>query len=213
MLPRPEPLPIVWQKRAFDFVVSLFLLVLSAPLFLFFVLSIFIEHCLRGRPLDPIFYSEGRISKGKLFKLYKFNIFDQRIVETCRRENKFIHTKELERNGSLILIGKILKQIYMDELPQLFNVFKGEMSLVGPRPLNQEIFAHMSAGGVPPLARIQGGMTGNYQSHKNTRGVTAAELEARYLEQYIQRSGWRLVLLDIKILLRTIKVLLRAKGT
>jgi len=211
-MPRPEPLPIVWQKRVFDLVAGLFLLVLSAPLFLFFVLLIFIEHALRGRPLDPLLYSEQRVSRGTLFKLYKFNIFDHRVVETYRREDKFIHTKELERNGNLILAGKILKQTYMDELPQLFNVFKGEMSLVGPRPINPEVFARMSVHGVPPVGRIQGGITGNYQSHKNTRGVTAAELEARYLEQYIQRSGWRLVLLDIKILLRTIKVLLRAKG-
>jgi lipopolysaccharide/colanic/teichoic acid biosynthesis glycosyltransferase len=212
MLPRPEPLPIVWQKRAFDLVAGLFLLALSAPLFLFFVLLIFIEHALRGHPLDPVFYAEDRISRGSLFKLYKFNIFNHRVVETYRQQKKFIHTKELEKNGDLIFVGNVLKQVYLDELPQLFNVLRNEMSLVGPRPLNRDVFARMSVHGVPPVARIQGGMTGNYQSHKNTRGVTAAELEARYLGQYIQRSGWRLVLLDIKILLRTIKVLLRARG-
>jgi lipopolysaccharide/colanic/teichoic acid biosynthesis glycosyltransferase len=85
------------------------------------------------------------------------------------------------------------------------------MSLVGPRPVNLEVFARMHEKGVPSVALVLGGMTGSYQSYKNTRGRTAAALEAAYLEQY-RRGGWWVVLADIKIIVRTLKVLLRAKG-
>ena len=211
MLPYQEPLPLVWQKQAFDYVVSLFLLVFTAPLILLVVLLMIVEHCLRGHPLDPIFYSEKRISRGTPFKLYKFNIFDQRVVDTYRRQNKFIHTKDLEINGELIFIGKILKQIYIDELPQLYNVLKGEMSLVGPRPLNLEVFEQAKTSGIPPQALILGGMTGSFQSLKDTRGLSALTLESDYLRKYAL-GGWSIVYVDVKIILRTLMVLLRAKG-
>jgi lipopolysaccharide/colanic/teichoic acid biosynthesis glycosyltransferase len=212
MLPQPEPLPIVWQKRVFDMLGSLVFLLLTAPLSLLFLLLIFVEHCLRGHPLDPLFYGEERVSRGALFRLYKFNIFNTRVLEHYRSQKKFIHTKELERNGDLIFVGKVLKQIYLDELPQLFNVLKGEMSLVGPRPLNPEVFAMLEANGIPPQALLLGGMTGNFQSLKDTKGVSAHTLETQYLQIYTHANGWYVLYTDIKIIIRTLKVLLRAKG-
>ena len=211
-MPTTDTLPLVWQKRLFDVGLSSVLLVLTSPLFLLFFGLIIVEHTLRGRPFDPLLYSELRVSRGKLFRLNKFNIFDQHVVNELRLNGTFIHSKHLERNGQLLLVGKFLKQIYLDELPQLLAVWKGDMSLVGPRPVNREVFASMCTRGVPAIARIQGGMSGNYQSHKNTRGASAEQLEAYYLQQYMHRSGWGMLRLDIKILLRTCKVLLRAKG-
>jgi lipopolysaccharide/colanic/teichoic acid biosynthesis glycosyltransferase len=207
----PEPLPTIWQKRLFDLVGGTLLLALTSPLFVLFIALIVIEHTLRGRPFDPLFYQDTRISRGMTFRLYKFNIFDQRAVNALQKNGAMIHTKKLEWGGQVIVVGKVLRQIYLDELPQLFNVLKGDMSLVGPRPVNLEVYAIMCAKGVPPLALIQGGITGSYQSRKNTKGVTAAALEAAYLEQY-KRGGWRIVLVDTLTVLRTLKVLLRAKG-
>jgi len=206
-----EP-PVVWQKRAFDLVVGTLCALLCLPVFAFFILLIFVEHCLRGRPLDPLFYSERRISRGTLFTFYKFNLFDQRIVEAYRREHKFIHTKDLERSGNVTLVGKLLKQIYLDELPQLYNVLRGEMSLVGPRPLNPEVFTKLAQSGTPPIALLKGGMTGNFQSRKDTNGTSAVALDTEYLRIVTERGGWHVVFTDLTILLRTLKVIARAKG-
>lgn len=205
-------LPLVWQKRFFDIALSLVVLVVTSPLMALFIALIFVEHLLRGHPFDPVFYSETRISRGVPFRFYKFNTFNQRTLDEYRSRGEFIHTKKLEHNGDQILVGKFLKQIYLDELPQLYNVLRGEMSLVGPRPLNPQVFAKLESQGTPTLAVLLGGMTGNFQSLKDTKGADALNLDQSYLQTYLHKNGWVLVATDIKIMLRTLKVLLRAKG-
>lgn len=207
-----DPLPILPHKRVFDCIASMSLLVFFSPVFVFFLFFIFFEHCLRLRPFDPLIYSEKRISHGRVFRMYKFNIFDQRIIDEMRRSGVFIHTKTLEEQGHLIVVGKMLKQIYLDELPQLWNVLKGEMSLVGPRPVNKEVFEKMKEEGVPPQALLLSGMTGNFQSYKDSYKKSAHELDSEYVKIYQKSSGWRMLGEDIKIILRTIKVVLRARG-
>lgn len=133
------PLSMPISKRLFDIVVSGVIVLIMSPFWLLVLLLIFVEHALRGYPFDPLLYKETRISRGKPFTLFKFNIFDQRVVDRIQKSGVFIHTKKLEHAGKTIFIGKILRQIYMDELPQFFNVLRGDMSIVGPRPLNMEV--------------------------------------------------------------------------
>lgn len=207
-----KPLPVPLSKRLFDIVVSVFLLIVASPLWVFFLAAIFFEHSLYGHPRDPLFYREVRISRGKKFLLYKLNIFDQRVIDAFRKNNIFIHTKNLEHEGKLILTGRVLRQVYLDELPQLFNVLRGDMSLVGPRPLNEEVYNNMISVQTPPQALLLAGITGLFQSYKGTERKTAAELDAEYIRQYSHRNGFSLIIYDLSILLRTIKVILLAKG-
>ena len=204
--------PIPLLKRLFDVFVSLLLFIFTFPLWVFFLIAIFLEHALKGRPFDQLFYRETRISRGKKFSLYKFNIFNQRVIDALRKDNVFIHTKNLENNGNLIFVGKILRQIYLDELPQLFNVIIGDMSLVGPRPLNEEVYNKDSSVRIPAQAIVPAGITGLFQSYKGKEGKTSVELDAEYVRQFKSRSGLSLVIYDFIIILRTIKVILRAKG-
>lgn len=199
-------------KRAFDMLFSLLLIVLSSPLWALFFTAIFIEHTFLGKPFDPLVYSETRISRGKRFSIYKFNIFDQRKIDRMRNAGEFIHTKELEHNGKLILFGKFLKQIYMDELPQLWNVFTGDMSVVGPRPLNLEVYKSLEEKCYPAVGLLRGGMTGPVQSYKGADSLAARDLDNEYLLQYRTRSGLSMVLYDLRIIGRTLKVIIRAKG-
>ena len=153
-MPSP-PLPLIWQKRFFDVTLSTLILVLVSPIIVVFIVLIFLEHILLRHPLDPIFYFDERMSRNKMIPLCKFNIFDQRVVDALRGQHVFIHTKELEWNGNTTLTGKILRQVYLDELPQLWNVLRGDMSLVGPRPLNKEVYENIEVISVRPLAYIQ----------------------------------------------------------
>lgn len=186
--------------------------ILSLPFILLVLLLLFFENLLRLDPLRPLFYGEIRMSCDQKFKLYKFNIFKNGIVEHIRENHKHVETKHLERSGSTTFVGWILKQIYMDELPQIWNVLKGEMSMVGPRPLNLRVYENLSTEEKKTREKINAGITGNFQSHKNNRGMKASVLDKEYFEIFCSKSSTELIKADIKIMLRTIKIILRAEG-
>jgi lipopolysaccharide/colanic/teichoic acid biosynthesis glycosyltransferase len=207
-----EKYPIYKTKRAFDMLFSFLVLITFSPIILLFLLGIIIEHIIRRRPFDPLLYSEIRYSQGEPFTLYKFNIFQHNVILEMRARGEFIHTKQLEQNGSTLYVGWILKQIYLDELPQFFNILKGDMSMVGPRPVNIEVFKKLLASGINDKAKVKAGLTGNYQSHKNTAGKKSDEMDREYVEYYRTHPWYKVLILDLKIMLRTIKVLLLARG-
>lgn len=201
-------------KRIFDCVVSISILIFFSPLIFLFLVLIFLEHCMRLRPFDPLFYTETRWSEGKEFPLHKFNIFKQEVIDGMRERGEFIHTKTLERNNSLLYIGWVLKQIYLDELPQLWNVLVGDMSIVGPRPMNAEVHKELTARGENDKNRIRAGITGHYQASCKLNCNSGSQLELdRYYVEYCAHNPWYKVLLfDMTILYRIIKVIIKARG-
>lgn len=199
-------------KRIFDVAFILLSLPIAAPFSGIVFSAIFIEHLLRGRPLDPLLYSEIRISAGTPFRLYKFNIFRDEVIERLRREGAFIETKQLEHSGGVTHIGWCLKQIYMDELPQLWCVLRGDMSIVGPRPVNTLSFERFVREGITVKSEIKAGITGPFQSLKDERTASAHLLDRWYIE-YVRANPWyRILLNDCAILLRTTRVIIKAKG-
>ena len=109
-------------KRIFDFILSCFGLVLFSPLFI--LISLFIKLDSKG----PVFFKQTRVGyKGKHFYLYKFRT----MIRNAEKRGTLITSKNDPR---ITKIGKILRNYKIDEFPQLINVFKGEMSFVGPRP-------------------------------------------------------------------------------
>lgn len=204
--------PIHPAKRLFDVLFSLCVLVGLSPVIIFFLFGIVFEHILRLRPFDPLFYSETRYSQGKPFTLYKFNIFKFDVVEEMRARGEFVHTKDLEHNGSLLFIGWVLKQIYLDELPQFFNILKGDMSVVGPRPVNKVVFDALIARGVLDKTKVKAGLTGHFQSYKQTAGKHSEDLDREYVAYYDANPWYKIILFDLRIMLRTVLVILRAKG-
>lgn len=199
-------------KRVFDILFALCVIGFFSPVILFFMSAIVVEHIMRLRPFDPLFYSETRYSQGNPFTLYKFNIFKHDIVLAMRTRGEFIHTKQLERNGSLLWTGWVLKQIYLDELPQVFNILVGDMSLVGPRPVNKEVYQALMERGVTEKSKVKAGLTGLYQSHKYTVGKKSDDSDREYVEFYYNNEWYKILLFDLKIIFRTFKVILLARG-
>ena len=202
------------SKRLFDVLLSFTVLTLFSPLVIFFFVLIFIEHCFRGRPFDPLVYTETRWSQGKPFTLYKFNIFLYDIILAMRERGEFVQTKELERSNQLLWIGWILKQIYLDELPQLFNVLMGDMSIVGPRPINTQVREKLLEHGITDKETVKAGLTGLYQAtHKiNRAGKSQEELDREYVNFYVKHPWYRVLLFDLGIILKTVVVLIYARG-
>ena len=203
---------VVPVKRFFDVLLSFFIIFTTLPFSIFALTVIKIEQILRGRPFDPLFYSETRIGHGKKITLYKFNIFKYEQVLSIREKGELVHTKKLEHNGGILFTGWILKQIYMDELPQFFYVLRGVMSVVGPRPLNVEVYNDLINSGICDKDRVPAGITGYYQSFKNTTKANSAQCDKYYADYYSTHSGLDILIFDLKIILRTLKVILRAKG-
>lgn len=200
-------------KRLFDITFSLILFLITLPLFFCILIAIVLEHLLCGDFFASLFYTEPRISQGKLFHLVKFNIFRPKFLKKVKREGVTVHSKELERrSGSMAFVGKIIKKIYLDELPQLYSIIKGDLSVVGPRPVHVSVYKKRLEKGDFTKSIIKAGLTGNFQSQKGLTNKTDQELDQEYIDFCKMNPGWKIVLYDIKIILRTIKVLIRAQG-
>lgn len=176
-------------KRGFDLVLAVGLLVLSVPLMVAIALAVKVSS--RG----PVLFRQQRLGKdGKPFTLYKFR---------SMRVNHDSETLWSVRNDHrLTPVGRCLRRSNLDELPQLVNVLRGDMSLVGPRP-ERPYFVERFASTLPSYAdrhRSPAGLTGWAQIH-GLRGDTSIEDRVRFDNYYIDNwSMWR----DLTILLRTV---------
>jgi len=183
-------------KRLLDIVLAVIgLLVLMVP---FAVIAGFVYLDDPG----PVFFSQYRIGRyGKRFKLYKFRTMK---LDTP----KYLSTMEVENpNRYITYIGHILRKFSLDELPQLINVIRGDMSLVGPRPLiadEYEIHAMRMRFGV---YSVRPGVTGLAQIHG--RDLVSPADKVRWDVKYLQTFG---LIPDLKILLQTIPKIFGGEG-
>lgn len=214
-LPFPDAPPILtiqhipW-KRAFDIGFSLLVLTLGTPLFL--LLSLFIAISSKG----PIFYKHKRIGRGgRSFNCYKFRTMhqgaDQKLEELLNKHPE-LHQEwkanfKLKKDPRITKIGTFLRKTSLDELPQFFNVLKGELSIVGPRPIIQEELETHFADVATQILSIRPGITGLWQvsGRSNTSYRRRILLDLTYLKR---KSPW----LDFWLILKTIPVVLFAKG-
>ena len=182
-------------KRLFDIVASFISLVVLSPLFLFIMTVNFFT------PNTKVFFShERRGRSGKPFRIYKF--------QTMKNDTPNCATGELENPEQYITkFGAILRKTSMDELPQLWNILKGDMSFVGPRPLiSSEIRAHrlrLEYG----VYRFRPGLTGWAQI--NGRDDISLMKKMKLDKEYC--DNWSLMK-DLEIIIRSIKVVLKREG-
>lgn len=182
------------MKRVFDFIVSLVSVILLSPLFA--IISIWIM-ILDGR---PVFFKQERVGKdGKVFKVYKFR--------TMKNGTGDFATSDLnDADSKITKTGKFLRSLSVDELPQLFNVLNGTMSLVGPRPLIPSETEIHELRNKYNVYSVNPGMTGWAQI--NGRDNISNETKALLDKEYVEKQSF---LFDIKILFKTvIKVLKRS---
>lgn len=182
------------MKRIFDFIISLVSLLVLAPLFL--MIGIIIKLGTRG----PVFFKQRRIGKNNAeFYIYKFR--------TMRVDTPNVATHLLKTSEQYITpIGKVLRKTSLDELPQLFNILKGDMSLVGPRPalFNQyDLIGKRTDNGIHKLLP---GLTGWAQV--NGRDEISIEEKIRFDLEYKNKKS---LFFDIKIIFFTMFKVIKAE--
>lgn len=200
-------------KRALDKGVSLALLVLLAPFFAIALGAMGWGSLRHPRDRGSFLYRERRVSSGREFDLLKFRTL-RRDVLTANADGE-AHARLLEADSvNLTWAGRrVLKPWYLDELPQLLNVLRGEMSLVGPRPWPRSMVQRQVESGLDYRLHVPAGWTGPVQVQKGiTEPSGYSKLDLAYVEACRRSSGLGVVLRDLRILWRTVSVLARGEG-
>jgi Undecaprenyl-phosphate galactose phosphotransferase WbaP len=193
--------------------IELAIIILFSPVLLLLVISIAILIKLTSR--GPVFYGHERIGLGgKRFKAWKFRSMiknaDQTLTEGIqdqpRLQSEWQHRQKLKRDPRVTPIGRILRRTSLDELPQIWNVLRGQMSLVGPRPIvENEIPKYGEQFAL--FTRVRPGMTGLWQvsGRNNLPYSERVRLDIYYVRNW---SVW----LDLHLLSRTIIPVLFGDG-
>ena len=204
--PVPYPLP----KRLFDRAVSAALILFLLPLFALVVGAYALDILVWEGDRGPLFYSEARISRGRVFPLLKFRTLRRDVLAEMRAAGGHARLYEADPQNLTWLGRRILKPWYLDELPQLLNVLRGQLSLVGPRAWPLAMVEHQVAEGLDYRNRIMA-VTGEAQVTKGA-AIPYAKLDLAYVEACRTLGGWALVRRDLGILRRTLTVLARGEG-
>lgn len=184
-------------KRFFDFLVALLLLPVILPVLFLAALLIFINS-----PGNPIF-KQLRVGRGgKVFPLYKLRSM---VVESKQKSKDY---KTAQNDVRVTGVGRFLRKTSLDELPQIFNVFFGQMSFVGPRPDVMEMKSLYSPQDWQERCSVRPGITGLAQATK--RSVATAEERLSLDLEYVRKLSF---FLDLKVSLMTVGRLLKLKGT
>ncbi|HRI44352.1 MAG TPA: sugar transferase [Fimbriimonadaceae bacterium] len=198
-------LPYQIAKRAFDIVVSLVAILLLSPVFIAIAIAIALSDGF------PVLFKHKRVGlNGRLFDIYKFRTMVRNAEEVLKKDpelwKQFQENYKIERDPRIMKIGHFLRKSSLDELPQLFNVLKGDMSLVGPRPIvepelekygeHQDIYLAMKPG-----------CAGVWQASGRSDTTYAERVE--FDRQYYMKAGLRY---DVATLFKTTWSMLVGRG-
>lgn len=197
-------------KRGFDIFVSLLLLIIAVPVFLLIALAIKLES--KG----PIFYNAKRAGRGfKIFKFYKFRtmiVNADKKIEGLSHLNQYSHSSngakffKIANDPRITKVGKFLRNTSLDELPQLFNVLKGDMSLVGNRPLPLYEAATLTTNDFVERFMAPAGITGLWQIKKRGKAEMSIDERIGLDISYARRASF---LYDFWIMAKTPAALLQ----
>lgn len=203
-LERPETYKFV--KRFFDIVLASIGMIVLSPIFLIISLAIKLES--KG----PIFFKHTRIGKdGKIIKIYKFrsmvNNAEDLIKEfTPEQMKEYRENYKLTNDPRITKVGKFLRKTSLDELPQLINIIKGDLSIIGPRPVVSDELKKYGTN-TRKFLSVTPGLTGYWAA--NGRSCTSYEQRMQMELFYIDNLSLKM---DIKVFFKTIEAVIKREG-
>jgi lipopolysaccharide/colanic/teichoic acid biosynthesis glycosyltransferase len=208
-----EPLPTRVSKDIFDKLIALPLLIILLPLIFFLKLAFLIEGYFIPENKGPMFFYYNAVSAGKIIKKYKIRIIKAKYIEPegAGRHDWIAYSAEWTPN-SRTYVGQFVKKFYLDELPQFWSVLKGDMSIVGPRPLSVMHYDRDQAQGNITRKLLKGGMLGLGHINKGTIEMGNPAYEYEYVNEYLNRTSFGLLRLDLWIIWKGISVIVKGGG-
>jgi lipopolysaccharide/colanic/teichoic acid biosynthesis glycosyltransferase len=210
---RTGDVPYPLAKQVFDRLVAAILIFATVPVLLVAVLLMGLDMLFVPRDRGPWLYRERRVSRGREFDVLKFRVLrTSALADLADKPDSYARLYE-QHTSNLTWAGSTMKRIYADELPQLFTVLRGEMSLVGPRPWPVPMVERQVAEGQDYRLRIMAGWTGPAQVRKDsgTKSKSTA-LDLEYVQLCRTLGGPRLLRYDLGVLRQSIGTMLRGRG-
>ena len=196
-------------KRVLDVIVSVMALLMIWPIMLIIAIVVKLDG-------GPAFFAQSRVGRnGRLFKVYKFRSMKMgadRLEDSLSPEELAEYKKEykLQNDPRVSKFGNFLRRSSMDELPQLWNIIRGDMSLVGPRPLlPSELTGNYTPEERQQLMSMQPGLTGYWQAMSRNESSYATGERQRQELYYVGRVSLGM---DLKIIFKTVERVLTGKG-
>jgi lipopolysaccharide/colanic/teichoic acid biosynthesis glycosyltransferase len=211
LFPDVEPIAVSGAKRACDVVIATALLLAAVPVGAVAAGAMAVDMIVCRRDRGRVLYSERRVSQGQEFDLLKLRTVREDALAEMKELGGHARVLEADPVNLTWAARHVLKPWYLDELPQLVNVLRGEMSLVGPRPWPVSLVARQVERGIDYRLRVRAGWTGEAQVAKGTDASFEA-LDLTYVERCRTATGRGLLRHDLGILRRTVATLLRGEG-
>jgi lipopolysaccharide/colanic/teichoic acid biosynthesis glycosyltransferase len=200
-------------KLVLDKTLSAALLVVLSPVFAFLFAAMGLDALVRRRDRGPWLYRERRISRGREFDLLKFRTLRRDVLEAIDPAESHARLHESDESNLTWAGRRLLKPRYLDELPQIWNVFRGDMSLVGPRPWPPSMVENQAAKGFTYRNEFIAGWTGPAQVEKGlVESSGYAVLDVAYVDACRSSSAWRVIRNDLSLLRRTVAVMAKGEG-
>ena len=197
-------------KEARERLIAFLLVIPLAPVFALCAAMIKLEGLFDRRARGPVFFREQRMSRGEVFGLYKFRTLPADVIAGLGEGPT--HIAKFEKQGKITRAGRLIRQWYLDELPQLWNIVRGDMFLIGTRPWPIELYDEEMARGITRKRDMPAGLIGPVQSSKGDVSADGLQLDLEYWDAFRTYPAWKLFVLDLRILMRSAKVLLEHKG-
>lgn len=200
-------------KQVFDKIVAIALLVAASPVLLAVKIAYLIEGWINPESRGPMFFHYNAISAGRIIPKYKIRLIKTKYIDQEGAKRGDWHAFSAEWTAdSRTKVGQFVKSFYLDELPQFYSVLIGDMSIVGPRPLAVHHYERDVAQGNVTRSLLKGGLLGLGHVNKGTVEMGNPVYEYEYIDQYLKRSSVGLLWLDLKIIGRGIKVMIKGQG-
>jgi lipopolysaccharide/colanic/teichoic acid biosynthesis glycosyltransferase len=208
-----KPLDSRFLKVVFDKAVAALLLFIAAPVLLLLKVAYLIEGWFIPDNRGPMFFSYNAVSAGRIFPKYKIRLIKMKYIdqEGAKRGDWHAYTAEWTPE-SRTHVGHFVKSFYLDELPQFYNILRGDMSIVGPRPLAVHHYERDRQQGNVTRFLVKGGLLGLGHVMKGTPEMGNPVYEYEYIDKYLKCSPIGLLWLDLVIIGRGLRVIVQGKG-